>query len=70
MNSNDYTYGSAAEVADRLMYEQVEFTDTVGALANAMRRIAALETQLAELRRGGAVAANTASCLANGRKPD
>jgi hypothetical protein len=48
--SNDYTYGTADDVADRLMYSDVDLCDAVGALANAMRRIAALEKLVSELR--------------------
>jgi hypothetical protein len=70
MTSSDFTYGDASEVSDRLMYGDVELTDLVGALANAMRRIACLEKRLDEVGRAADSAANIASCLANGIKPD
>ena len=49
--SNDYTYGEAKEVAERLMAANCASTDDLlAALINALRRIAALEHQVAGLK--------------------
>lgn len=70
-NPPELTYGDAADVADHLMSApDVELTDIHSALVNALRRVATLERELAELKISLAQTANVASCLANGIKPD
>lgn len=48
--SKDYTYGTAADVAHRLLGdEQISHSDLIGALANAMNRIDNLERKLSRV---------------------
>lgn len=52
--SNDWTYGDPDEVAERLMtqnMDDIDKCDIIGALANAMRRIATLERRLDDVSR-------------------
>jgi len=67
----DMTYGEAHDVHRSLMTsDNVTLSDVIGALANAMKRIADLEQRFANVRQTARFAAHTVSQLANGIKPD
>jgi hypothetical protein len=69
--SNDFTYGGASEVAERLLGSPNIYVDDLHAsMINALNRISRLEHEVGELRKATFHAANVATCLANGIKPD
>ncbi len=68
MPSDDWTYGDATEVCERVMSTNQDEVDVVAVLANAMRRIADLEWRLAKAE--SAAAPRQQRSRANGAKPD